>query len=96
MLILGQHEGDKEFFDDMGFTGLLKTHSITPTIKPRGIQYLEYLHDLLENPEQSGAHALNSQMFANAVRECLELYSCDRQLKIQKRQSQFDRWYQDA
>jgi len=54
MLILGQHEGDKEFFDDMEFTGLLKTHSITPTIKPRGIQYLEYLYDLLESPERSG------------------------------------------
>jgi len=32
-------------------------------------------------------------MFANAVRDCLELYLCNGQLKFWKRQSQFDRWY---
>jgi hypothetical protein len=93
MLILAQNEGNEEFFEDMGFAGLLKTHSITSTIEPRGIQYLEYLYDLLEKPERSGSYALNSQMFANAVRHCLELYLCNRRLEFQKRRSQCDRWY---
>ena len=93
MLILAENEGNEEFFEDMGFAGLLETHSITSIIEPRGIQYLEYLYDLLENPKRSGAYALNSQMFANAVRECLELYLCNRRLKFQKRRSQCNRWY---
>ena len=93
MLIWGQNKGNKEFFEDMGFAGLLKTHSITSTIEPRGIQYLEYLYDLLENPKRSGAYALNSRMFANAVRECLELYLCNRRLKFQKRRSRCDQWH---
>jgi len=54
MLILGQQEGDKEFFEEMGFAGLLKTHSITSPIEPRGIQHLKYLYDLLESPVRSG------------------------------------------
>jgi hypothetical protein len=76
----------------MGFAGLLKTHSITSTIEPRGIEYLEYLFDLLEKPERSGAYALSGQMFASAVRDCLDLYLCNRRL-LQKRRSRCDRWH---
>jgi len=90
MLILGKTEGNAEFFENMGFAGLLNTHSITCTIEPRGIKYLEYLYDLLEDPKRSGDCALNGQMFANAVGECLELYLCNRHL-LQKQRSQFDR-----
>lgn len=92
MLILGQNEGNQEFFEDMGFAGLLKTHSITSTIEPRGIEYLEYLCDLLEKPERSGAYTLDGQMFASAVRDCLDFYLCNRRL-LQKRRSRCDRWH---
>jgi len=86
MLIVRQMEGNEDFFEDMGFSGLFETYSITSAIEPRGIEYLEYLYDLLEKPERSGAYALNSQMFASAVRECLDLYLCNPRL-LQRRQS---------
>ena len=91
MLILGKAEGNEEFFESMGFAGLLKTHSITSTIESRGIKYLKYLYDLLEEPERSGDYTLNGQMFASAVRECLDLYLCNRSF-LQKQRSRFNRW----
>ncbi|KIM37526.1 hypothetical protein M413DRAFT_257021 [Hebeloma cylindrosporum] len=91
MLILGQNDGNEEFFEGMGFAGLLKTHSITSTIEPRGIEYLKYLYNLLEEPKRSGIYALNAQTFAGAVMECLSLYLCNRAF-FQKRRSRFEPW----
>ena len=76
-LYLGRQQGEGHIFDDTGLSGLLESRPDARVCRAGTLEFLTYFAELLENLERSQIHFFDSQSYATASKECLQLCLCN-------------------
>jgi hypothetical protein len=72
-LYLGRQRGEGYIFDDTELSELLNSRPQGKMCTTGTLEFLAYFAELLEDPERSKTHFFDSQSYATASKECLQL-----------------------
>ena len=72
-LYLGRRRGEGFIFDETELSALLNSRPQGKMCTTGTLEFLAYFAELLEDPERSKTHFFDSQSYATASKECLQL-----------------------